>query len=135
MPAYSGFWETLGDRLAYSRLINRSPLKRRTSMLFRKRSLSRDQEVLKTDAVDTRSGAAALETYPRVEGQTSSPINATQDLGGLRTIETVTKINTTTSATTSAEVNDTLLLASRPSSYPVDASGNGGGGKGGGFGA
>ena len=52
--------------------------------------------------------------------------------GGLRVINTVTDINRNTVAADQTFINAILDLVSAPT-YPVDASGNGGGGKGGRF--
>lgn len=89
------------------------------------RGMRRVMKVL-TGAV---AGSAASETYSRVAAQTPF---APETAGGLRTIETATANsgNTTSAQETYIE---TYILDMRynqnPSSYPTDASGNGGGGK------
>lgn len=67
-------------------------------------------------------------SYGRVEA--TSTLNSVSNLGGSRTIETVS-VATTIAATAAEEtqLENITTHSSQPSSYPVDASGNGGGGK------
>lgn len=71
-------------------------------------------------------GATAAASVKQVD-HTVDP--STPSNGGLRTINTVELINRVTSAADLADVDAALALSSQPSSYAVDLSGNGGGGK------
>lgn len=80
----------------------------------------------------TAVGSTATDTYARV----SAPQGLTdaQALGGSRTIDTVTSVSRATVAADltyeNAQFYDKLFnMAPAISSYPVDGSGNGGGGK------
>lgn len=81
------------------------------------------------DAFEQLGGASrSAKTYARV--QAVSALNSLSNLGGTRTIETVT----VTSAGTASAAEETQLETitthdPQPSTYPVDLSGNGGGGK------
>lgn len=79
------------------------------------------------------AGAADTETYSRVTAQTPF---APETLSGLRPIETATVQSGVTTAADvtyiNAQIVDRLFnLSPALASYPADASGNGGGGKGG----
>jgi hypothetical protein len=72
-------------------------------------------------------GSAATETYARI----AVPVNP-QSMGGVRVVETVTASSGDTTAAQQTYINDELidrLFNAAPSTYPVDASGNGGGNK------
>ncbi len=74
------------------------------------------------------AGSTATETYARV--QALAPFSGAY--GGARTVETVTLINAATTTAQRDYITNKILDArynQNPSSYPVDASGNGGGGK------
>lgn len=81
----------------------------------------------------TAVGSNATKTYARVKAQATDPNNIESGftLGGVRAIETITSINRNTVASDETLI-DTLMnqvQAQAIASYPVDASGNGGGGK------
>lgn len=74
-------------------------------------------------------GSAASETYVRVTAPT--PFVDTT-FGGVRAMETVTANSGNTTAAQETYIEDKILdmrYNANPSSYPVDTSGNGGGGK------
>ena len=86
----------------------------------------RDKELLLT-LIGASAGSTAAASYTRAQ----APVGLTDGaaLGGLRTIETVSVLNR---ATTSDDVTRLKANVDRkfaPTSYPADASGNGGGGK------
>lgn len=75
-------------------------------------------------------GSAADETYTRVGtvGQGVTEVGP----GGLRTMETVTANSGNTTSAQEAYIENNIINArfvQNPTSYPVDLSGNGGGGK------
>lgn len=72
-------------------------------------------------------GVTASDSYARVQG--SVPFDSPS---GLRPIETVTTVNAATTAAQQSYIEQRMvdaLFNPNPSSYPLDASGNGGGGK------
>ena len=75
------------------------------------------------------AGSAASETHKRVAAPT--PFNLSTG-GGLRSIETVTDNTGNTTSAQETYIENRILnarYAANPSSYPVDLSANGGGGK------
>lgn len=130
MPAYSGLWNGVHGQ-AYALQVSRSPLYRRISQALRRRSLTVLREVLDTVTDGSSINGAAAVTYKRRAGD-PLPGNSVSG-GGAATIETVTKVSavaTVGAATVTAAAVDGLVdYKSYPSSYPVDASGNGGGGR------
>lgn len=81
----------------------------------------------------TLNGSAVGSTATETRARISAPAGLTQNaqLGGSRAIDTITEINRVTAT---ADMNYVAAVATRmfvqqPSSYAVDASGNGGGGK------
>lgn len=75
------------------------------------------------------AGSDATVTHARVDASTQGPSTAP---GGARTIETFTDNSGNTTSAQKAYIDNLLdrVYNSSPSSYPTDASGNGGGGKG-----
>lgn len=73
------------------------------------------------------AGGSASDTYKRVYRpvRNSDP----QEYGGLATVETVTLVSRVTTATDTTNITALLSREPKPSSYPTDLSGNGGGGK------
>lgn len=124
MPNYSGLWNGhYGQNHALRTDLSRTV---QTQLLGRRREYRKAKALLNA-LIGATAGGTAADTYKRVSAP--SGLTASEQLGGLRTIDTVTVINR---ATTAADVtnekyplNDTF----RPSTYPVDPSGNGGGGK------
>lgn len=72
-------------------------------------------------------GGTATETVKQVQHSAEPGVSSAN--GGMRTIETKELINRVTTSDDLAEIDAALNLSSKPSSYPVDLSGNGGGGK------
>lgn len=98
------------------------------SMITRSRTYGRAsfRAILKSlvDGAVTDNAAA---THKRVAAERDLEANV---LGGARTIETFTAIDRATTAADETAMLAALELSSKPT-YPADASGNGGGGKGG----
>lgn len=129
MTAYSGLWNGVSGT-PYSLQVNKSPLNRKLGRMLRKsnRSVARLRKVVDTViAAQSINGGAAL-SYSRVKA-VACPGDPTA-LGGLITIETKTLIAAaqTTTATDVARVDAIANYEVQPT-YPVDLSGNGGGGK------
>lgn len=142
VTGYQGFWVTTGDQITYAPLSRnaqgwRSKLEWQIAQLFSKQQMREQKELILT-LLGVVPGSTALATFARVQGatgpsQTTPAVTGVGDLGGDRTIETVSVINR---ATVTADV--TYLtpifdgnMVPGPSSLTLvaDASGNGGGGK------
>lgn len=72
------------------------------------------------------AGASASLTHYRVQAVANTSDNVQ---GGLRAIEAKSLINRVTTATDQTNIGAAIARSSKPSTYPVDPSGNGGGGK------
>jgi hypothetical protein len=94
----------------------------RIAKMFRNGEMTAGVTQLLYTLLGVAPGAVATKTYPRVQGQTGAP-------GGLQTIETVTVVNRATTAADLTAFQALLRRVTGPPSYPVDLSGNGGGGK------
>lgn len=129
MVTYSGLWNGVhGD--AYALQTNRSPLNRQLGRMLRKgtRSLTRLREVIDTVAASQSINGGAAVTYKRIEAS-AAPGNPLSG-GGVVDVETVTQIAASQSTTAADVANvDALVNFDTQPTYPVDASGNGGGGK------
>ncbi len=129
MPSYSGLWDGVHGE-AYALQVDRSPLNRQLGRLLRKgsRSMTRLREVIDTvKSGESINGGAAV-TFKRVkEGAVAGDPTSG---GGAVEIETVTQIAASQSTTSAdaATVNTLVDFDTQPT-YPVDKSGNGGGGK------
>jgi hypothetical protein len=135
MPAYSGLWNGVYAE-NYALQVVRPPTFRCISMALRRRSLTVLREVLDTVANGSSINGAAAVTFKRASEQGvpgSSPAN-----GGVRTIDTVTRVNAGTTVgvgtltapnVSAAQVDGLVDYKSFPSTYPADAAGNGGGGR------
>jgi len=137
MASYSGFWEDYGGLVsgvaitsaAHTLLVNRSPINRRVSQAFRRRSLTALREKIDTVVASSSINGAAAVTREQIP-TTVDPGNPGSG-GGVRANETVTVIaaSSTTSAADATEVDNLVDYSTQPTSYPTDPSGNGGGGK------
>lgn len=126
MPAYSGLWNGVYAE-NHSLQFNRSPLNRRISQALRRRSLTVLREVIDTVSAGQSINGAAAVTYKQRAGD-PLPGNAVSG-GGRAVIEDVTKISAASSTTAAqvTQVDGLVDFKSAPSTYPTDASGNGGG--------
>lgn len=132
IPTVTGYSEFWGGANSYAVLFGRASPEAMLSRAFARRGNGAVRRLF-TNLLGTAAGQTATETYVRP----SAPAGLTESVrfGGLRTNETVTQINR---ASVAADVTSTALIATRLfsmapaiASYPVDAGGNGGGGKGG----
>lgn len=134
VTGYSGFWQTSGgvnanNAAPYAMLFARSAQENRIAIKSGTRGWRALREVLKT-LVESNLGSTALDTYTRVTAPNGLTDN--DDLGGLRAMETVTTVNRVTAAADRTYFVNKMLdrhFIANPSSWPTDASGNGGGGK------
>jgi len=125
MVAWSGLYDDVNSG-GYSLLSNtdnvKSSIVRITSKIFRKdRNL---KEIMRELANGDVTGVTLSAPLTRVIHQESN-----KEFGGKRTMETVDALNVTGSYTTHGQPIRDLLDASPSPVYPVDKSGNGGGGK------
>jgi len=134
VTGWSTFWSQIaptGQGAAYSMAFARSAPERMIARILKKegmRELHRDWKVLTGAA----SGSSASETYTRVKGEDA--LNSFGLTGGVRNMETVTVISRNTTAADITYITNNILdaiynMAPAIASYPVDASGNGGGGR------
>lgn len=116
----SSFWTENGG--SYSLLVNKMPSRARIQRVIGTEGARRFRELFDT-LIGANTGGTALATYRRIAGETSAQIG-----GGVRTIDTVTVINrASTAADVTALKEFTVNVARRPTTYPRDLSGNGGG--------
>lgn len=124
MPAWSGLWDGVYAQ-PYAPINQRMTLPRRVGMTYARDGM-KINAAIGTALNGSAVGGTASATHRRVEAVQA---NAAFNLGGKRTVETQTLINR---ATTSADETalDALFAAKfAPTTYPVDRSNNGGGGK------
>lgn len=133
VTGYSAFYDASlgrpfnGDTATYNAMLRygRSSNERRASFALSRSGFRGMRRVLK-ELVGVAPGATATDTYGRV----SAPIS--EFLGGARAVDTITTVNAATTAAQVTYLNALVadgLFLQNPSSYPVDASGNGGGNK------
>lgn len=126
---FSGFWQyhaPVGQTGPYNFRYARSSEEYRAGILLNKRGFRKYKAQMRA-LNGVAPGASAVDTYKRV--QAAQAMNDGQYLGGLRTFQTVTNTTTTTAGMVTA-INAKLFDALNTAQpYPVDASGNGGGGK------
>lgn len=132
MPPWSGLWN--GQYAENHTLaVNRAPTFRRISQALRRRSLTVLREVIDTVSNGSSINGAAAVTYRQIQGEVAPGQSAG---GGRRTIELVTKVNAGTTVgvptvavpnVSAAQIDGLVDYRSAPATYPVDASGNGGG--------
>lgn len=123
MPAWSGLFDGSGlVSGSYSLLINKPP--RRYAA---KRIVNREQfrvlTALFNGLIGAASGSNVTATHKRIQAQTTLPLG---NIGGLRTIETVTDINRNTAAADVTALKEIMYNVKTRPSYPKDLSGNGG---------
>ncbi len=125
MVAWSGLFDNEFSDGPHSLQVDISPLRRKATRVLKRKSLADLNELMLTlnGIVD---GSTALAQHDRV---TAVQGLGGVDLGGVRAIETVDIINRA-SVPADEVVTVAMLTETRaPSTYPTDASGNGGGGK------
>lgn len=124
MPAWSGLWDDVYGQ-PYAPINQRMVLPRRIGMSYVREGMAADAAIAKA-LNGAAAGGTATATRKQVEALQS--INSL-GLGGARVIETKTIINRATTAADETAVDAMIEAKFAPTTYPVDASGNGGGGK------
>lgn len=126
MTSFSGLWNNEYG-VDHSLLTNKTGNAHTAlSMVTRSRTYGRAAfRALLKSLVDGAVGDAASASHKRVAAERDLEGNVQ---GGARTIETFSAINRNTTAADEAKLLAALELSSKPT-YPVDRSGNGGGGK------
>ena len=144
MANYSGLFESVhGDN--YELLSKKSPNRYHLNRLLKKRDLRELGEVMFT-LLGASAGSSASKTHARVQAVSNT---ASNEQGGVRTIESINDVGLvldsdkddasaeTARNTTAADVTTLTGIFDggtennrAPATYPTDASGNGGGGKG-----
>jgi hypothetical protein len=117
MPNWSGLYKE-----NYSLLVNRSPLGAQVSKILKRRGLRRIKEIIDTDAIQTRSGNTASDSYTQIQAVATPGAQNSQ--GGKRNVVAKTVINQSTNSATSAEVRDELITPGVQKAYTPDLSGN-----------
>ena len=146
MSNWSGFWgDTASTTGSYDFLSRKSPNRYHLARILKKRGMRQHSEVLKTLLADATPASTASVVISQIDAVANTSGNVQ---GGVRTVTSnefmdaalpADKDNATPNtarAVTAADVtNLNLILESgaewlrKPSTYPTDASGNGGGGK------
>ena len=122
--AFSGLFDTIQP--TGHTLLETEPLEKRVSKLFRNEGL-RELKELMISLTGIADGGAALAQFSRV-----APDNTVGEApggGGQRTIDTIDAVNRVTVPADEVRIIAMLEEIFAPSSYPADASGNGGGGQ------
>ena len=116
-----GFWGDLAS--TYTTISGDSPTKRRIAALFNKPGMKALREIAITLNGAT-AGSTAAHTRARIKAvEEGGAIDS--ELGGDRTIETVTDVNRATDAADVTELNaDIFAYPLKPSSYPANRDGN-----------
>lgn len=119
--------------LTYAQGGQKVSIERRISKLMRKPQMAAIKAVMLA-LNGAAVGGAALATKPFVRAQDTSPgdVTAVGELGGVRAVDIVNLINRVTVASDETYVDNLLTVRHGPvipTGYPVDLSGNGGGGK------
>lgn len=139
MPTYSGLYNlhytdgqtAIGVGLPTARIVDSAELNHRFRAALGKMMRTRAGRIygrLLVELTGTAPGAAALTTHRRVAmGERLEPLQN----GGVRVVETQNLLNRNTTAGDATNIDADALMAFGPAigSYPVDRSGNGGGGK------
>lgn len=133
VTGYSAFWQAVSNingevGVPYAMRFARSSQERRASIALSRSGFRAYRAAMKA-LTGAAAGGTATDTYAQVDAAGQGP---TANPGGTRTVSTVTSINRATTAADETKIELQVidgLFAQQPSSYPVDASGNGGGGK------
>jgi len=126
MASSSQFWENSGGvdnagGAKYALKVNRDSIVMRVAKLLRGKGNRKIAGLMKA-LNGAAAGSDATETYKRVAEKTQF---ADAELGGLRTIETRTIIDRATTSTDETLLDKLTDQKFKPTTYPVDLSGNG----------
>lgn len=109
----SGFWNN-----SYSFIDGRSPIERGIARKMNKRGM-RDVRALMDALLGAAAGGAASASYKRITHPTDS-----DNLGGLRTVETIDLVNRVTTVGDDTTITSRVLSFSSQPSYPTNADRN-----------
>lgn len=145
MATYAPNGTNDSDPTQYDLISGKSPNRYHLARLFKKRNMRVISEVIDKLLDDATPASTASVTYARVQAVANTAANVQ---GGVRTIETVEEVsgalntdkddanNNTARAVSATDVTVLQGLLEegaeqkrQPATYPVDLSGNGGGGK------
>ena len=146
MSNWSGFWgDGVSTTGSYEFLSKKSPNRYHLARLLKTRGLRNHSEVIKTLLADSTPASTASVTIAQIDAVANTSGNVQ---GGVRTVTSREQIDAaltydkdnatpnTARAVAAADVTNLNLILEggaewlrKPSSYPTDASGNGGGGK------
>ena len=146
MASYSDFWgDGANTTGSYALLSKKSPNRYHLMRMLRKSGMQEYGEVLTTLLTDASPSTSASYTVAQVDAVQDT--GASNSQGGVRTVTSNEQVGgvldstesdtaTTTRAVTSAdvttmqaEIGSGATINRAPTTYPTDASGNGGGGK------
>jgi hypothetical protein len=117
-----GFWGDTGYGGGTMTLEDRDPIKRLIGQKLKKPGMRELKEIMLT-LNGAAAGSAASATYKRVKsGEVSGSF--TSELGGLRTIETVTDISRVTTAADKTELDNQVIGYSDAPTYVANGDGN-----------
>lgn len=118
VSAKGGYWEQFNNSIMD--LDNDNPIKRRIARLYDREGMRAYKE-LSLELTGAAVGATASATHKQVLARE----NAEGQLGGVRTIETVTDVNRVTATADLTDLDDKVLaFPSEPTTYPVNGDGN-----------
>jgi len=123
MPAWSGLFDNEFTDGPHTLQVNIVPLRRKMTRVMKRKSMAVINELMR-ELNGAAAGDAALAQHVRVQARQGLGLDA----GGVQPIETVDLLNRVTAAADVTAI-ETMLTEQRDPTYPVDASGNGGGGK------
>ena len=139
VTGWSSFWSQTGDMLPYAVLSRssqgwRSKLEWHLAQIYNRNQMREIRELM-IELLGVAPGAAALSTYKNVAPPVNTTLAVPQatevgDLGGLRTIDTITVIDRVTAAadvTYLTSILDGTMSPGHPNAitFAVDLSGNG----------
>ena len=123
MVAWSGLFDNEFSDGPHSLQVNIVPLRRKMTRVMKRKSMKVLNELIQT-LNGVTAGSAALAQHVRVQARQGLGLDA----GGVQPIETVDLINRV-SATADQTLINAALTEQRDPTYPVELSGNSGGGK------
>lgn len=122
MASWSGLFDHVYGDGPYVMQFNRPSTRRAISRLLKRRGMHTLRELM-IELTGATAGGTALVERTRIQHSA--------DPGGLRTIETVTTLDRVTTSADETDIDSNVLqglFSLSPASYPVDKSGNSGGG-------
>lgn len=124
MPAWSGLWNGVYQE-PYSQIGTANQLRRLRRVWGNRMVSLKQRQILRTFVTDD-VGTTATKTHTQVSAQ---DVNDIGTLGGKRTITTITDINRAVTAADETALLKEIDAVHTPTTWPVEKSGNSGGGK------